>query len=129
MKLDRMELIDLTYEVIDEIKQSDLYQAFIIASREYNRFELLPLKENYRLSKLKFEETSVYGKYHPDYTKSRLAYTEAKTILFQTQAYQAYQDALMKLNFKLRDISYAITNIIQACLISSNEPHACHTKG
>lgn len=129
IKLDRIQLVALTYEAIDELKQSDLYQNYLLTYKAYHHEKNLPLIATFNTEKTRFEEVSKYGKYHPDYEKVRLSYTNAKTTLFQTEEYRNYQDALMKLNFYLRDISRNITSIINECLVSSNEPHACHTKG
>lgn len=129
INLDRIQLVALTYEAIDEFKQSELYQNYLLKSKAYRQEKMLPLIEMYNTEKKRFDEVSKYGKYHPDYEKVRLSYTNAKTTLFQTEEYRNYQDALMRLNFYLRDISRNITSIINECLVRSNEPHACHTKG
>lgn len=127
--MDRIQLIDLAYETVEEIKKSELYQSFLSASNEYKSADILPLIEKYNDTLIKFDDISLYGKYHPGYEQAKANYTDAKTLLFQTQAYRNYQDALLKLNLYLHDISRKITNIINECLVSSNQQHSCHTKG
>ncbi len=129
IKLDRIQLIDLAYETVDEIKKSELYQSYLVASNDYNTADILPLIDKFNETKKSFEEISRYGRYHPGYVQAKTNYTEAKTLLFQTEAYQKYQDALLKLNLYLHDISREITAIINECLVSSNQTHSCHTKG
>lgn len=127
--MDRTQLIDLTYEAVDEIKQQDMYINYIAAKKEIDKIELRPLFDAFNQAKSQFDEVSKYGKFHPDYKQATFKLMETKTALYSTKEYIAYQKANETLNLYLRDISFKITQMLSECLVTSNNKASCHTKG
>ena len=127
--MDRTQLIDLTYEAVDEIKNQDMYNSYIAAKKEIDKIDLRPLFDAFIEAKNYFDEVSKYGKFHPDYKQATLKLMEAKTALYSTKEYIAYQKANETLNLYLRDISFKITQMLSECLVTSNNKASCHTKG
>ncbi|PKK99905.1 MAG: hypothetical protein CVV56_08890 [Tenericutes bacterium HGW-Tenericutes-1] len=127
--MDRTQLIDLTYEAVDEIKNLDIYKDYLNAKKAIDKIELSPLFEAFNQAKQQFDSVSKYGKYHPDYKQATLKLMEAKTALYSTKDYIAYQKANETLNLYLRNISFKITQMLSECLVTSDKKASCHTKG
>ena len=127
--MDRTELIDLTYEAMDELKTQPMYLNYLEAKKRIDKPELSPLFDAFNQAKLQFERVSKYGKYHPDYKQTSLNLMQAKSALYSTDDYKCYQEANQTLNLYLRDISFKITQMLSACLVTSNKISSCHTKG
>ncbi len=110
-------IIDLAYEVADEIKQSSPYQKMIALDKvikEKYKNEL----EVYHKTFNQFDEACKIGlKYYPDAKKVTRAYQEAKTVLYEKDEVKQYfkyenqiNDQLEKLSEDLLD---AVSNYIK----------------
>jgi len=127
--MDRTELMNLTYEAIDEIKSQAMYSNYLVAKKGIEKPELNPLIEAFIQAKQHFEKVAQYGKFHPDYKQATQVLMQTKTALYQTDEYRAYQQATETINIYLRDISFKMNEMLSTCLVASKEKAACHTKG
>lgn len=105
-------IINKTYDLADELKQSFYYQEMIrldqIIKTKYKK-ELQSYKENFS----KFDEVySQGGKYHPDFKKVSKDYADAKKELFSKLEVKQYFEYETKINDLLEKISNEICGSI-----------------
>lgn len=106
-----MEIIHLTYELLDDLKQSDTY----IALNNLNETIKIKYKQqlkDYHHWFLEFQEVYKYGTYHPDFKTVSLAYQKAKQTLFETEEVKQYYKLEHKINDQLKTLSNALNDII-----------------
>jgi cell fate (sporulation/competence/biofilm development) regulator YlbF (YheA/YmcA/DUF963 family) len=122
--MERMDLMTLAYEVSDEIKQSELYSAYILSIKSLEKDSIQPLITAFNIAKNRYNDIMKYGKHHPNFKESSEQLMKAKTALYQTQEYKSYYQAYENLNRILQDATRKITNLLDDCIVS-NEQIAC----
>jgi cell fate (sporulation/competence/biofilm development) regulator YlbF (YheA/YmcA/DUF963 family) len=127
--MDWTELMTLAMDASDEWKQSEAYQTYIDAKKELSDPSLVPLIDSFDKTKKTYEEVIRYGKYHPDFEAATNAFIEAKTALYQTSQYQAYSQALYKINEQFRLFTSELNEVLLSCKVMGDQPKSCHTKG
>lgn len=105
-------IINTTYDLADQIKESELYQEMknldkIIKTKYENE-----LKEYQRTFILFDEVFSTGGVYHPDFNKVNKEYKRAKQTLFTKEEVRKYFLCEQKLNKMLKEVSDEIKNTV-----------------
>ncbi len=119
----------LAMDASDEWKQTEAYLTYIDAKNGLSDPSLVPLIDSFEKTKKTYEEVIRYGKYHPDFDSATKAFIEAKTALYQTLEYQAYSQALLKINEQFRLFSSELNEVLLSCKVMGDQPKSCHTKG
>jgi|SRR5690554_4238842 len=107
-------IINKTYDLADEIKNSELYQEMkkldkIIKTKYKNELQ------EYQKTFLLFDEVfSTGGVYHPDFKEVSSKYKTAKETLFIKEEVRKYFACEQKLNEVLKEISDEIKNTVSS---------------
>ena len=76
-------IINATYDVVDEIKSSKEYQRLVYLSRYINENEdIQSLIKAFKKAETKYNDAKKYGKYHPDLKKIKEDLQVAKVNLY-----------------------------------------------
>jgi cell fate (sporulation/competence/biofilm development) regulator YlbF (YheA/YmcA/DUF963 family) len=114
--------MDLTYQVIDEIKASKDYQRLLelhqIIKNDPAISQLVGQFNNY---KEKYQEVQKYGKYHPDLKEVQIGFSEAKTSLYNHVLILEYKQLEKKIQSLLDRISTEIAEAISPKIKHPND--------
>jgi cell fate (sporulation/competence/biofilm development) regulator YlbF (YheA/YmcA/DUF963 family) len=114
--------IEKTYELVDEIKAMDSYQRLIELKRMIDQDELiLSLISSFQKEHQRFEETSKYGKYHPDLKEVQRSFQQAKQELYTHPVVQEYKQLEKELQQVLHHVSKEIATAISSKIKHPNE--------
>ena len=84
-------ILEKTYELIDEIKQTNQYNRLLELDQKIKTDpDLVTLIESFNKIKLKYEEVTQYGKYHPDLKRVQLELVEKKEEVFTNDVIKEY---------------------------------------
>jgi len=119
--MERSELMALAYEASDELNKTEMVRAYESASKALEAEHLQPLIAAFNQAKNRFEAVAKYGKLHPDFKQASSGLMVAKTALFQTPEYSAFQSAQAALNRYLGEVSRNITQMLASTLVSSDK--------
>jgi cell fate (sporulation/competence/biofilm development) regulator YlbF (YheA/YmcA/DUF963 family) len=119
--MERSELMSLAYEASDELNQTEMVRAYESASKALDAEHLQPLIEAFNQAKSRFEDASKYGKHHPDFKQASAVLMIAKSALYQTPEYKAFQTAQATLNLYLGEVSRKLTQMLASTLVSSDK--------
>lgn len=115
-------ILENTYELIDEIKSNDIYirllELKVIIDKDD---ELNKLIQDFNKVKLKYEEVTKYGKYHPDLKKVQLELAKTKELLYSNEKIKEYKDLEKKLQSLLDEISSEIAQTVSSKIKHPNE--------
>lgn len=107
------ELIMKTYDVIDEIKSSKTYKRMQILYNDINSNEMIiEFVKEFNKAKIKFEETSKYGKYHPDLKDAQKNLLVAKEKLYTNDIVKEYKACEKEIQSILNSISKDIAQAV-----------------
>lgn len=118
----KQETLDLTYQVIDEIKQSEDY----IRLQELHQIietdsHIIKLIESFNKYKEKYQEVKKYGKYHPDLKQVQAQFAKSKTELYENEIIKEYKELEKRIQQTLDQISTDIANAISNKIKHPNE--------
>ncbi|AIO19663.1 hypothetical protein KQ51_01789 [Candidatus Izimaplasma bacterium HR1] len=118
----KQEIIEKTYELVDEIKQKRKYKRLLELNKEIKKsLQIQELINNFQNLNLKFEEVSKYGKYHPDLKQVQIKFSEAKTNLYTNEIVKEYKELENILQQELDEISSELALNISKKIRHPNE--------
>ena len=116
------EIIDKTYDLIDEIKSEVTYKRLLELKKFIDTDEFLnELIKAFNKVKLTYEEVAKYGKYHPDLKKVQLELSSIKEELYSNVFIKEYKMLEKKLQSKLDEISSEIATSVSSKIKHPNE--------
>ncbi|MBU1145084.1 MAG: YlbF family regulator [Firmicutes bacterium] len=123
--MESYELIDLSYDVLDELKNSKEYLN-VTTSLNVLSQKAAFLIEEFKKSKAKYNSVTLYGKHHPDSKEVTLNFIQAKTALYQNEYYKDYIKTLNLFNKKLNQFNSKLNEVAKDCFI--NEKATCEKR-
>ena len=118
----KQEIIEKTYQLVDEIKALDSYKRLLQLKQFIdNNDEVKELIYQFQKEHQKYEETSKYGKYHPDLKKVQLSFQKAKEELYTNELVMEYKQLEKELQNVLHHISKEIAETVSAKIKHPNE--------
>lgn len=116
------EQINKVYELIDDIKQSDVYLQLVDLNMTIK--ESAEIQEKQRLFlKLrdKYEDVKKYGKYHPDLKRIQHEFSIAKEALYNIDEVKRYKQNEKELQKVLDQISIELGQSVSSLIPVPNE--------
>ena len=105
--------IELAYELVDEIKQTETYLRYLEAERAIkNTPEVQDLSKAFKEAEVAYNEAKQYGKYHPDLKKRQRAFQLAKKALFEHPLVRAFKASEKALQQTLDSVASSIAESI-----------------
>ena len=118
----KREIIDLTYELTTEIKDSIEFKRILELQEEISKnSEINGLINNFKSLKSKYDETIKYGKYHPDLKKVQSDFSSAKSQLYNNEIIREYKKLEKEIQKKLDYISESIAKSVSQKIKHPNE--------
>lgn len=109
----RQEIVEKTYELIDEIQETSWYKAFVQAHKTlHNANDLTPLLTTLKEAQARYQACKQYGLHHPDLAAAKKAYIEIKEKVFQDPRVDRYLSAHRRLEAELAFVSETIAHAI-----------------
>lgn len=120
--MNEQDILDETYEIVEELKQSELYKRIQSSLQEFEDDvlgkELVYLFEKARDAYL---HAKPMKDYYPDFDKIQAKYIEAKTNLYEYPLYKNYQTALREMNQSLSEFSMELNELMKTLLVDANK--------
>ena len=118
----KQEIIEKTYELVDEIKKQTSYQKLIELKNiiEKNK-EIIELINTFEKLNIKYTEVVKYGKYHPDLKRTQQEFSEAKIALYTNPLVKEYKALEKELQKELDLISSEIATSVSKKIKHPNE--------
>lgn len=115
-------VLEKTYELVDEIKQTNQYIRLLELDQKIKSDpDLVILIQSFNKIKLKYEEVSQYGKYHPDLKRVKLELSKKKEEVFTNDIIKEYKQLEKDLQNRLDTISKEIANSVSSKIKHPNE--------
>jgi cell fate (sporulation/competence/biofilm development) regulator YlbF (YheA/YmcA/DUF963 family) len=115
-------VLEKTYELVDEIKQTNQYIRLLELDQKIKSDpDLVILIQSFNKIKLKYEEVSQYGKYHPDLKRVKLELSKKKEEVFTNDVIKEYKQLEKDLQNRLDTISKEIANSVSSKIKHPNE--------
>ncbi len=117
-----MDLLNKTYDLVDEIKDLDVYIKLLELHKEMTTStEIIGLIEMFTKANIKYDEASKYGKHHPDLKQTQLSLQEAKENLYNNDIIKEYKKCEKEIQKILNHISKEIANTVSHKIKHPNE--------
>jgi len=118
----KQEIIEKTYELVDEIKAQDSYKRILVLKNEIdNNPQINELVKTFQKLNEKYEEVTKYGKYHPDLKKVKQDFSTAKVNLYTHDVVKEYKALEKELQRELNLISTEIAVAVSSKIKHPNE--------
>ncbi len=105
--------IELAYELVDEIKETDTYLRYLEAERAIeNSPEVQSLSKAFKEAEASYNDAKQYGKYHPDLKKRQQAFQMAKKALFEHPLVKTHKTSEKALQKTLDNVASSIAKSI-----------------
>ena len=118
----KQETIDLTYELVDEIKNKSEYKRLIELKKMMEEDPSVnTLINDFNKMKVKYEEVLKFGKYHPDLKDVQKAFSKTKETLYNNEVVQEYKKLEKVLQSELDNISREIATSVSKRIKHPNE--------
>lgn len=115
-------LIELAYEVSDEIKDRFEYKRLLeIKAMTEEDPTLIYLITEFTKAKVKYEEVQKYGKYHPDLKRVQLLLQKTKEALYTNELVVEYKKLEKVIQKVLNDVSMRIATAVSENIKHPNE--------
>ena len=115
-------IINQTYELVDEIKENEIYIRLVELKHIIETDQdIVALVETFNKVKVKYEEVQKYGKYHPDLKKVSLELKDIKETLYTNGIIKEYKQLEKKLQRMLDDISRSVAQTVSHKIKHPNE--------
>ena len=115
-------LINLAYEVSDEIKAKKDYKRLLELKHYIDNDEVIVnLIEKFNKVKIKYDEVQKYGKYHPDLKKVQLSLVEVKEELYTNKIVVEYKKLEKVIQDELDEVSKRIAKAVSDNIKHPNE--------
>jgi len=116
------EILDKTYSLVDEIKDSKEYKRMIeLKTIIDNDNDLKELILAFNKIKAKYEEVQKYGKFHPDLKKTQMELSNKKESLYSHAIIKEYKELEKSLQKTLDNISKEIAKTVSDKIKHPNE--------
>ena len=115
-------LLMKTYDLVDEIKGTKEYKRLVELDRVLKADTMMiELIESFDKVKVKYEEVSKYGKYHPDLKRVQLELAAKKEEVYTNPIIKEYKQLEKDLQNRLDQISKEIANCVSSKIKHPNE--------
>ena len=115
-------VINRVYDLVDEIKSKEEYKRLLELKKILDNDPLIKnLLDEFNKCKIKFEEVSKYGKYHPDLKKVQLELAEIKAEVFTNEIISEYKLLEKRIQKILDDVSRQIAQSVSPKIKFPNE--------
>lgn len=115
-------VLNKVYDLVDEIKSKDEYKRLLELKKIIdNDPYILNLVTDFNKTKIKFEEVSKYGKYHPDLKEVQLELSSIKNALYTNEVISEYKALEKKIQKILDNISRKIAGSVSPKIKYPNE--------
>ena len=115
-------IIENTYELIDEIKDTKVYKRLVELKQQIEKDkDLKALIEEFNKVKIKYDDVSKYGKYHPDLKKVQLELLKIKETLYSNVIIEEYKKLEKELQKTLDHVSSEIAKSVSKKIKHPNE--------
>lgn len=119
------DLHTIAYELCDEWKQCDEYQAVLHSLSELMADPLAKdAIDHFKAERDRFAQMEAYGKFHPDFKAVSNRFSKAKATLYEHPLFQKYAHHLSVFNGRLENFSREVESILTTCLVK--EKSACY---
>jgi len=116
------EQINKVYELIDDIKQSDVYKQLVDLNRIIKESTEIQEKQQAFLKlRNKYEAVKKYGKYHPDLERVQNEFSKAKETLYNIDEVKRYKKNEKELQKVLDQISIQLGQSVSSLIPVPNE--------
>ena len=116
------EVVDKTYELIDEIKSSNEFKRLLELDKMIkSNQELVTLIDSFNKIKSKYDEVSKYGKYHPDLKSVQIELSLKKEEVYTNEIIKEYKQLEKDLQTRLDFISKEIASSVSSKIKHPNE--------
>ena len=115
-------VLNTVYDLVDEIKSKEEYIRLLELKKflENDPF-IINLLNEFNKCKIKFEEVSKYGKYHPDLKQVQIELAKIKTEVFTNEIISEYKLLEKHIQKILDDISRQIAQSVSPKIKYPNE--------
>jgi len=118
----KQEFIELTYDIVDEIKSSVTYKRLLELHKVVEFDENIKvLIAQFKKANKQYDEVKKYGEYHPDLQVIKRTFSEAKVALYQHPTVAEYKQLEQLLQKQLDHISATIAQSITTKIKHPNE--------
>ncbi len=118
----KQEIIDLTYDLVTEIKGSLEFKRILELKKVISQSsEIDDLIKKFKTLKNKYEEVIKYGKYHPDLKSVQNDFSIAKSQLYSNEIIREYKKLENKIQKKLDYVSENIAKSVSHKIKHPNE--------
>ena len=118
----KQEIIEKTYELVEEIKSKKEYKKLLelhkIIETDQHIKELITIFQKYND---KYNEVSKYGKYHPDLKKVSKEFAQAKENLYSNEIVKEYKTLENLIQKEFNNISKELATSISPKIKHPNE--------
>ena len=115
-------VINAVYELVDEIKDSKAYIRLLELKKIMDTDSvIIKLITDFNEDKIKYNEVSKYGKYHPDLKAVRIALSKSKEALFANEVISEYKELEKEIQKTLDSISRKIARSVSPKVKHPNE--------
>ncbi len=116
------DLINKTYDLVDEIKDTKTYKRLLELSGIIKKSDAISeLIYEFNKDKTKLQEAQKYGKYHPDLKKIQLNLKDSKEKLYNNDIIKEYKSCEKEIQKILNGISKELANTISSKIKYPNE--------
>lgn len=116
------DLLQKTYDLVDEIKSLDVYKKMIDLSKQIKeQNDIKKLIEDFNKQKIKYEEALQYGKYHPDLKQIQLNLKDAKEKLYNNDIIKEYKACEKEIQSLLDNVSKELAQTVSKKIKHPNE--------
>jgi cell fate (sporulation/competence/biofilm development) regulator YlbF (YheA/YmcA/DUF963 family) len=115
-------ILEKTYQVIDEIKDTIEYNRMVELNQIMKQDEDIQLLLiSFNKIKVKYDEVAKYGKYHPDLKKVQLELAATKEKVFTNEIISEYKQLEKEMQKRLDYISSSIAKSVSSKIKHPNE--------
>lgn len=115
-------ILEKTYDLVNEIKDTKEYKRLIELDKMIKTdSELITLIESFNKVKMKYDEVTKYGKYHPDLKRVQLELSKKKEEVYTNVIIKEYKQLEKDLQKRLDHISSEIATSVSSKIKHPNE--------
>lgn len=115
-------VLNAVYDLVDEIKDKKEYLRLLELKKIMDTDStIIELITNFNKMKVKYEEVSKYGKFHPDLKEVRIKLGKTKEALFTNKVISEYKELEKAIQKILDDVSRKIAKSVSPKIKYPNE--------
>lgn len=117
-----MKTLDLVYDLVDDIKSKQEYKRYIELHQKMEEDqEIKELIKVFNKIKVKYEEVSKYGKYHPDLKQVQQELSVTKAKVYEHPVIKEYKELEKDIQKELNHISAQIAQSVSLKIKHPND--------